>query len=122
MVEILHVLSVKYYVYIFIHLCVNLQISTACYLYYDVQWFSFWGRGLSNERAVAHSLHVSLFPLGVYGCMCVYLWLCMHSSMCVHIEGFGAAYSVLTYKYEWEYVMADFRVLVNEHIYDYTWG
>ena len=53
--------------YIFIHLCDNLQISAICYLYYDVQWFCVWGWGwgLSTERVVAHPLHLSLFPPGV---------------------------------------------------------
>jgi len=48
--------------HIFIHLCDNLQICATCYLYYDVQWFCFWGCGLSTEYVVAHPLHLSLFP------------------------------------------------------------
>jgi len=47
--------------YIFIHLCDNLQIFAICYLYYDVQWFCFWGCGLSTERVVAHPLHLLSF-------------------------------------------------------------
>jgi len=58
-------LSVKYYVYIFIHLCDNLRIFSICNLYYDVQLFCFRGCRLSSERVVTHSLHLSLFPLGV---------------------------------------------------------
>ena len=51
--------------YIFIHLCDDLQISVICYLSYDVQWFYFWSCVLSIERAAAHPLHLSLFSLGV---------------------------------------------------------
>jgi len=42
--------------------------------------------------------------------------------VCLHIEGYGAEYSVLTYKHEWEYARADFRVLINDHEYDHAWG
>ena len=48
--------------YIFIHLRDNLPVSAICYLYYDVQWFCFWGCGLSTKRVVAHPIHLSLFP------------------------------------------------------------
>jgi len=51
--------------YIFIHLRDNLPVTGICYLYYDVQWFYFWGYGLSTERVAAHPLHLSLFPPGV---------------------------------------------------------
>ena len=51
--------------YIFTHLCDNLQISAICYLYYDMQWLCFWGYGLSAEGVVTHPLHISHFPLGV---------------------------------------------------------
>jgi len=47
--------------------------------------FYFWGCDLSPEHAVAHPLHLSLFPPRY-----------MHGSVCVHIEGYGAEYSVLT--------------------------
>jgi len=64
-VEILYVLSDKYYEYIFIYLYDDLQILVICYLSYDVQWCCFWGCGLSTERVVTHPLHLSLFPPGV---------------------------------------------------------
>ena len=51
--------------YIFIHLCDDLQISVICCLSYDVQWFCFWGCRLSSERVIAHPLHLSLFSPGV---------------------------------------------------------
>jgi len=84
-VQILYVLGVKYYVYVFIQVCVNLQISATWYSYYNVPRFYFWGCDLSPEHAVAHPLHLSLFPPRY-----------MHGSVCVHIEGYGAEYSVLT--------------------------
>jgi len=46
----------------------------------------------------------------------------MNGSVCAHIEGYCAEYSMVTYKYEWEHVRADIRVLINDHEYDYTWG
>ena len=51
--------------HIFIHLYDNMQISAICYLYYDVQWFCFWGCRLYTERVVTHLLPLSLFPPGV---------------------------------------------------------
>ena len=96
--EILYVLSVKYYVYIFIHLCVNLQMPAICYLYYDVQWYCFWGCGLSTECVVAHPLHLSLFSprclwlyvhmfMAVCPQLCVYIFKAMVLNIaCLHIS------------------------------------
>jgi len=74
--------------YIYLYLCVNLQISVICYLYYDVQWFCFWGCGLSVERVVAYPLQLSLFSprclwLYVRVFMAIYAQLCG----CISVNG-----------------------------------
>ena len=51
-------------VYIFIH-CVIICNIHYLYLYYEVQWFCFWGLRLSTEHVVAQPLHLYLFPSGV---------------------------------------------------------
>ena len=59
MIQVLNIM------YIFIHLCDNLQITAICYFYYEVWWFCFWGCELSTKHVVAHPLYLSLFPPGV---------------------------------------------------------
>jgi len=41
------------------------RIFAICSLFYDVQWFCFWGCGLSTERVVAYPLLLFPFPQGV---------------------------------------------------------
>ena len=70
------------YLYRYVLICKYLLPGTHIIMCHG---FIFWGCDLSPEHAVAHPLHLSLFPPRY-----------MHGSVCVHIEGYGAEYSVLT--------------------------